>query len=84
MTSPERLVARLVTEGLLEPLPDGWEFQRVRAGRLQREAGAWSWCIVLDGKDLLASYWSVRDLLAEAELSVRKTRYDPCPIVDPA
>lgn len=66
-----------------DPAP-GWTFHRTYAGRVQREAGAWSWWIQNErGDEVLASFWPVGDLLAEPALTVGRSRYDPCPIVDP-
>lgn len=49
MTPAERIVCRLRTSGILEPLgitlPDGVTARRTYAGYWQRQKGAWVWCL---------------------------------------
>lgn len=63
--APGRLVARLVADGHIAPdyVPDGATFHRTYAGRVQREAGAWSWYIVAGSREVLAGFVPVTELL---------------------
>ena len=60
MKMSQRLVERLRAEG--HPVPEGEMPYRVYAGRHQRSAGAWSWCIEM-GHYVLGSQWSMREIV---------------------
>lgn len=73
MKPVDRLVRRLrnITE-----VPEHFAFHRTRAGRCQREAGAWSWWIErpgtdgIAGRDLFASWTPVTELLRSPQLAL--------------
>ncbi|QOC26076.1 hypothetical protein IC744_06905 [Microbacterium hominis] len=63
----EKLIARLVAEGHLEP--GQYRLERTYAGYWQRTAGAFSWYITDSrGVDVgIGSQWTVREVLAAPE-----------------
>lgn len=63
--APAALVARLVADGCIDAdyVPPDATFHRTYAGRVQREAGAWSWYIVAGSREILAGFVPVKELL---------------------
>ena len=70
-TPAERLLA-LVASRI--PVPPGTEIRRTYAGRLQREAGAWSWFALSPaGKVVCGSHYPVAELLRAAGIHVSRS-----------
>lgn len=55
-------------------IPDGSVIRRTYAGRVQREAGAWSWTLLgPDAKELIGGYVPVTTLLKAHHLRVTRS-----------
>ena len=71
MRTSERLLVRLLKEAPFG-IADGAEPERLRHGRHQRSAGAWSWSIdLVDGLHLAGSQHSMRELRPGCAVGVR-------------
>lgn len=76
MTPVARLIARL--SSIVDGVPPDLEFRRTYAGRVQREAGAWSWTISSGRSDVFASFSPVHELLRADRLALCPARRTAC------
>lgn len=82
-TPTEHLLHRLSDEARVD-VPEGTTVHRTYAGRLQRQAGAWSWFALRpDGREVCGSHYSVVALLKAKSLVAAVDKYTGFVCVDP-
>lgn len=80
----EHLLWRLASELGLD-IPDGTTIRRTYAGRVQRQAGAWSWfALGPDGREFFGSHYPVTNLLKEKALAATFDEDTGFVCIDPA
>lgn len=71
MKPSEKLILRLKNELELE-IPDGTIIKSLRTGKIQKSAGAWSWCLYNTNHGWITNYgsqYTVSELLKQKALS---------------